>query len=135
MKKGSFNARVAVWMTQHIGSMGFFWGSIAAFVAWMAWNVVAPRALRFDHPPWFPVLLFLLNVGQWLFIGVVAVGQNVLNAANEGRSQQQYEMVRRLDALETQQMQILDHSQAILEALANKEGLSGKDDTDPEVRL
>lgn len=101
----------------------------------MAWNVVAPRALRFDHPPWFPVLLFLLNVGQWLFIGVVAVGQNVLNAANEVRSQQQYEMVRRLDALETQQMQILDHSQAILEALANKEGLSGKDDTDPEVRL
>ncbi len=95
----NLNERVAVWLTRHLGSMTFTWGSLAAFGGWMAWNVLGPRAWRFDTPPWFPVLLFLLNVGQWLFIGITLVGQNVLSRQNEARAAQEFAIVQKLDRL------------------------------------
>lgn len=93
------NERLAVWLTKHLGSMAFTWGSVLAFALWMGWNTLGPRGWRFDTPPWFPVLLFILNVGQWLFIGITLVGQNVLSRQNETRAAHEFEIVQKLDLL------------------------------------
>ena len=56
--------RLAVWVTDRVGSMGFFL-LIAAWTAiWLAWNTLAPPAMRFDPAPAFAVWLFVSNLLQ-----------------------------------------------------------------------
>ena len=117
------NERIAVWLTRNLGSMLFTWLSLIVFLAWMGWNVWGPPTLRFDSPPWFPVLLFVLNVGQWLFIGITLVGQNVLNRQNEERNANQYAIIQKLDALLAKmEAQMVDIDREV-EALERHDGL------------
>ena len=119
----TWNEQIAVWLTQNLGSMAFTWISVVLFLGWMGWNSWGPPALRFDSPPWFPVLLFILNVGQWLFIGITLVGQNVLNRQNEERNTHQYEIIQKLDTLLAKMAtQVQDIDQEV-EALEAKEGI------------
>lgn len=115
------NERIAVWLTRNLGTMSFTWGSVAAFLGWMGWNILAPQGWRFDAPPWFPVLLFILNVGQWLFIGITLVGQNVLSRQNEARAAREYEIVQKLDRLLEHVHADVDRLQTEVVALENAE--------------
>lgn len=99
MRWTRWNEHFAVWLTRHLGSMGFTWASLGVFLGWMVWNSLAPMPWRFDTPPWFPVLLYFLNVGQWLFIGITLVAQNVLNRRSEHQAQQQFVMIQQINDL------------------------------------
>lgn len=124
MTSRSLNERIAVWLTKNLGSMAFTWLSLVIFLGWMGWNVWAPRSWHFDQPPWFPVLLFILNIGQWLFIGITLVGQNVLNRQNEERNQRQFEIIQKLDAILAQLMTKVEDIDTEVEQLehATEEG-------------
>ena len=53
--------KFAVWVTEHIGTMGFFFFILILNVVWIAWNVLAPKEMIFD-PGWsFLILLFVNN--------------------------------------------------------------------------
>ena len=43
--------RLAVWMTERVGTMGFCLLLLGWTVVWLGWNTVAPNALRFDPYP------------------------------------------------------------------------------------
>lgn len=69
--------RLALWITIHVGSMGFFLTIFGWTVCWLGWNVLAPRALQFDPPMAFVFWLFISNVIQILLMPLIMVGQNL----------------------------------------------------------
>src|SRR5258708_29826491 len=42
--------RLACWITDRVGTMGFFLTVLIWTVIWLAWNLLVPRALQFDPP-------------------------------------------------------------------------------------
>ncbi len=60
--------RVAVWITEHVGTMGFFLVIFVWTATWLGWNLLAPPALQFDPPMAFAFWLFLSNVIQMLLM-------------------------------------------------------------------
>jgi uncharacterized membrane protein len=75
--KPSFLDRVAVWITQHVGSMGFFMIIFAWTAIWLGWNMAAPKAMRFDPFPGFVLWLFISNMIQLFLLPLIMIGQNV----------------------------------------------------------
>ncbi len=68
--------RLAVWITEHVGSMGFFMIIFGWTAIWLLWNTLGPKELRFDPYPAFVLWLFLSNLIQILLMPLIMVGQN-----------------------------------------------------------
>ena len=73
----SFLDKVAVWITDHVGSMGFFMIIFTWTVAWLLWNTLAPKGIRFDPFPGFVLWLFISNLIQLFLMPLIMIGQNV----------------------------------------------------------
>jgi len=86
-QKLSALTRVAVWITQHVGSMGFFLIILAWTVIWLTWNFLAPKKLVFDPPMAFVFWLFISNMIQILLMPLIMVGQNILSAQSDARAE------------------------------------------------
>jgi uncharacterized membrane protein len=54
--------RIALWITQRIGTMGFFLVIVTWTSCWLSWNILAPINQRFDPFPAFVLWLFLSNM-------------------------------------------------------------------------
>jgi uncharacterized membrane protein len=79
-------ARLAVAITERIGSMGFFLIILIWTTSWLGWNLLAPRHLVFDPPVGFVFWLFISNLIQILLMPLIMVGQNVISAQSEARA-------------------------------------------------
>ncbi len=79
--------QVAVWITVHVGSMGFFLLIASWTVLWLGWNLLAPPAVQFDPPMAFVLWLFISNVIQILLMPLIMVGQNVQGAHSDARAE------------------------------------------------
>ena len=79
--------RLALWITIHVGSMGFFLTIFGWTVCWLGWNVLAPPALQFDPPMAFVFWLFISNVIQILLMPLIMVGQNLQSRHGEARAE------------------------------------------------
>jgi uncharacterized membrane protein len=82
----------AVWITDHIGSMGFFIIIVAWTVVWLGWNTLGPAALRFDPFPAFVLWLFLSNVLQIFLMPLIMIGQNLQGRHSEIRAESDFEV-------------------------------------------
>lgn len=69
--------KVAVWITNHVGSMGFFLIIFIWTVVWLSWNILAPKEARFDPYPAFVLWLFISNMIQLFLLPLIMIGQNV----------------------------------------------------------
>jgi uncharacterized membrane protein len=69
--------KVAVWITDHVGSMGFFMIIFVWTAIWLGWNMFAPKAARFDPFPGFVLWLFISNMIQLFLMPLIMIGQNV----------------------------------------------------------
>ena len=63
--------RLALWITNHVGTMGFFLLITVWTVVWLGWNLFAPESLRFDPPSGFVFWLFLSNLIQLLLMPLI----------------------------------------------------------------
>jgi len=79
--------RLALWITGHVGTMGFFLIIFAWTVLWLGWNLLAPDQYKFDPPMGFIFWLFLSNLIQILLMPLIMVGQNVQGAHAEARAE------------------------------------------------
>ena len=105
--------RLAVVITDRVGSMGFFL-LIAAWTAiWLAWNTLAPPALRFDPAPAFAVWLFVSNLLQLHLMPLIMVGQNLEERHDQLRAQADFEISLKAEA----------EIQAVLQHLTNQNAL------------
>jgi uncharacterized membrane protein len=84
--------RLAVWMTERVGTMGFCLLLLAWTVVWLGWNTVAPNALRFDPYPAFVLWLFLSNMIQICLMPLIMLGQNLQGRHAEARAQADFEV-------------------------------------------
>jgi uncharacterized membrane protein len=84
--------RLAIWITDHVGSMGFFLIIFIWTAAWLGWNALAPRPLRFDPFPAFVLWLFISNMIQIFLMPLIMVGQNLQSRHSEARAESDYEV-------------------------------------------
>ena len=79
--------KLAVWITERVGTMGFFLIIFGWTAIWLSWNFLAPAKLRFDPPMGFIFYLFISNVIQILLMPLIMVGQNIQGAHSEARAE------------------------------------------------
>ena len=91
-KKLSTLDRLAVWMTDQVGTMGFFLLLVGWTTVWLGWNTLAPAELRFDPFPAFVLWLFLSNMIQILLMPLIMVGQNLQGRHAEARAEADFEV-------------------------------------------
>ena len=75
--------RLALWITGHVGTMGFFIAIFVWTVLWLGWNLLAPKEMQFDPPSAFVFWLFISNLIQIMLMPLIMVGQNILGREAE----------------------------------------------------
>lgn len=80
-------SRIALWITEHVGSMTFFLIIFVWTTAWLSWNMLAPKAVRFDPYPAFVLWLFISNMIQLFLMPLIMLGQNIQSKQAEIRAE------------------------------------------------
>lgn len=89
--------RLALWITNHVGSMGFFMIIFIWTAFWMGWNTLAPVEMRFDPKPAFVMWLFISNMIQIFLMPLIMIGQNLQSAHAEARAEVDFEVNKKAE--------------------------------------
>jgi len=112
--------KLAVWITDRVGTMGFFLAIFVWTVLWLGWNLLAPKPLQFDPPMAFVFWLFISNLIQILLMPLIMVGQNILGQHAEIRAEHDLEVnvtaEREIEVI----LRHLEYQNAILLAMLKK---------------
>jgi len=84
--------RAAVWITEKVGTMGFFIIIFVWTIVWLTWNMFAPQSLRFDPYPAFVLWLFISNMIQIFLMPLIMVGQNLQGRHSEARAEADFDV-------------------------------------------
>ena len=118
--------RIAVKVTDYVGSMGFFLIIFAWTLLWLGWNTLAPQHLRFDPFPAFVLWLFISNMIQIFLMPLIMIGQNLQGRHAEKRAESDFEVnVRAEKEIEVILMHLVQQNELIMKILENIE--KGKD--------
>ena len=90
--------RLALWITLRVGSMGFFVIIFVWTVVWLSWNMLAPRAVRFDPYPGFVLWLFISNMIQLFLMPLILIGQNLQAKESDQRAKNDYKINLKAEA-------------------------------------
>jgi len=116
--------RLAVWVTDRVGSMGFFFAVSLWTLVWLGWNTLGPTELRFDPGPAFAVWLFVSNLLQLHLMPLIMVGQNLQDRYGELVASADFDISQRTEAEVEAILQHLTNQNALmLEILRRVEGL------------
>ncbi len=69
--------KIALLITERVGSMRFFVIIFIWTLLWLGWNILAPQSLRFDPFPAFVLWLFISNMIQLFLMPLIMIGQNL----------------------------------------------------------
>ncbi len=83
--------KLALIVTEKIGTMGFFFIIFAWTIIWLGWNVIAPSNFRFDPYPAFVLWLFISNLIQIHLMPLIMIGQNLQGKHAELRALHDFE--------------------------------------------
>ena len=89
--------RLALWITNHVGTMGFFLTIFVWTVLWTGYNILASEVTSlhwkaFDPFPAFVAYLLISNVIQILLMPLIMVGQNLEGRHTELRAESDFEV-------------------------------------------
>lgn len=84
--------KFAIWITNRVGTIGFFLIIFIWTIGWLSWNMFAPSDLRFDPYPAFVLWLFISNMIQIFLMPLIMVGQNLESRHSEIRAETDYEV-------------------------------------------
>jgi uncharacterized membrane protein len=84
--------KVALFITNRVGTFGFFLIIFAWTIIWLAWNTLGPKSAQFDPAMGFVLYLFLCNVIQILLMPLIMVGQNLQGMHSEARAEHDLEV-------------------------------------------
>lgn len=87
----------AVWITEHIGTMGFFFIIFFWTITWLGWNIFMPPELRFDPYPAFVFWLFISNTIQIFLMPLIMIGQNLQGKHSEARAEADFQVNQRAE--------------------------------------
>lgn len=116
--------KLAIFVTDRIGTMGFFFIIFGWTVLWLGWNIVAPAKLRFDPFPAFVLWLFISNLIQIHLMPLIMVGQNIQGKHAELRSEHDFETDKKAEGeIETILFHLENQQKLSLEILRRIEKL------------
>lgn len=108
----------AVWITDHVGTMGFFLIIFLWTVVWLGWNTLGPQAAQFDPYPAFVLWLFISNMIQIFLMPLIMVGQNLQARHAEARAEADFEINTKAEMeIETILVHLENQNDLILEIL------------------
>jgi len=84
--------KVAIFITEKVGTFGFFLIIFSWTVLWLGWNIIAPAELKFDPFPAFVLWLFISNMIQIFLMPLIMVGQNLQGRYSEMRAEADFEV-------------------------------------------
>ena len=84
--------KIAVKVTDAVGSMGFFFIILIWTLLWLGWNTLVPKEIRFDPFPAFVLWLFISNVLQIFLMPLIMIGQNLQGRHAERRAESDFEV-------------------------------------------
>ena len=110
--------KLAVWITSHVGTMGFFLIILSWTLIWLVWNTIGPQSLRFDPFPAFVFWLFISNMIQIFLMPLIMVGQNLQGRHAEMRAEADFEVNTKAEReIETILMHLENQNELILKIL------------------
>jgi uncharacterized membrane protein len=115
--------QAALWITDRVGTMGFFLLIFVWTVVWLSWNTLAPESMRFDPFPAFVLWLFMSNMIQIFLMPLIMVGQNLQSRHAEARAEADFEINTKAEREIELVLQHLERqNELILEILQRLEG-------------
>jgi len=121
--KLSLMNRIALFITQRVGTMGFFLVIFGWTILWLGWNLFGPESLRFDPAMGFVLYLFICNVIQILLMPLIMVGQNLQGMHSEARAQHDLEVNVKAEQEIEVILQHLEYQNDILMRMVDKLGV------------
>ena len=115
--------RLAVWITERVGTMGFFLIIFAWTLVWLGWNFLAPARLVFDQPMGFVFWLFISNLVQILLMPLIMVGQNIQGRHAEARAEHDLEVNVKAEQEVEVILHHLERQNEMLVAMLQKQGI------------
>jgi uncharacterized membrane protein len=115
--------RLACWITDRVGTMGFFLTVLVWTVLWLGWNLLAPASLQFDPPTGFVFWLFISNLIQILLMPLIMVGQNIQGRHAEIRADYDLDVNVKAEKEIEVILQHLEYQNSILIAMVKKLGV------------
>lgn len=89
--------KIALKVTERVGSPGFFLIIFCWTVLWLGWNCLAPKNLQFDPPTSFVFWLFISNMIQIFLMPLIMVGQNLQSRHSELRAESDFEINKKAE--------------------------------------
>lgn len=116
--------KLALLVTDKIGSLGFFFIIFTWTILWLGWNMFAPKELRFDPFPAFVLWLFISNLIQIHLMPLIMIGQNIQGKHAELRAETDYETDQKAEKeIETILLHLENQQKLILQILEKIEKL------------
>ena len=110
----------ALWVTEKVGTVGFFLGMFVWTVLWVGWNLIAPLELRFDPYPAFVLWLIISNAIQIFLMPLIMVGQNLQGKYSGMRDEADFEInlkaEREIEAI----IEYLEHQHKTIDKILEK---------------
>jgi uncharacterized membrane protein len=114
--------KLALWITQRVGTMGFFFVIFIWTAAWLGWNSLGPRSLRYDPYPAFVLWLFISNMIQIFLMPLIMIGQNLQSDHAEVRAEADFDVNTKAELeIETILMHLENQNKIIMEILKKLE--------------
>jgi uncharacterized membrane protein len=118
--------KIAVKVTDSVGSMGFFLIIFFWTLLWLGWNTLASTDFRFDPFPAFVLWLFISNMIQIFLMPLIMIGQNLQGRHADKRAESDFEVnIRAEKEIEVILLHLDHQNELILKILKNLE--KGKD--------
>jgi uncharacterized membrane protein len=110
--------KVAIWITEHVGSMGFFIIIFCWTFVWLTWNTLAPQNLRFDPFPAFVLWLFISNMIQIFLMPLIMIGQNIQSKHSEILAEEDFAINKKAEIeIETILLHLENQNELIIQIL------------------
>jgi uncharacterized membrane protein len=111
--------KLAVQITDRVGSMGFFLAILVWTILWTSYNILATEVpglhwKSFDPFPAFVAYLLISNVIQILLMPLIMVGQNVQAHHSEVRAELDFEINQKAEKEVMAVLQHLEHNTELL---------------------
>lgn len=110
----------AVWITEHIGTMGFFFVIFFWTIIWLGWNVLGPKEYQFDPYPAFVFWLFISNMIQIFLMPLLLIGQNLQGKHAEARAEADYDVNMKAEEEIETILTHLENQNEVLEEITQK---------------
>jgi len=114
--------RLAIQITDRVGTMGFFLIIFGWTFVWLNWNMFGPPRFRFDPYPAFVLWLFFSNMIQIFLMPLIMVGQNLQGRHAEARAEADFEINTKAEReIETILLHLERQNELILKIVAHLE--------------